>query len=291
LGLLCTFGSWFFLWQGRMQAELEVARSGLLEEVRAHAQKLDENGASRVARITAWISQTLGAYAGDFVAPELSGMGALGARLSKPVVYLRGALSELEGERGLYAAAEGSFPDALPLCLLDPPQEHDERTLRRRAAQIYAGGEHSRAISHMERLHDLLVGLPFLLPAWEVRVLLAKDLRGIEELAQRLRAAPLDAAARASHAPLLLLVLDEPKDGAGPTELDGSSPHFVRVHLIDLDEERVLLRLRRHVDPGWISPDVRAEYASGITSCELALLVQKALTPEPSHASTEPLDR
>jgi hypothetical protein len=37
-----------------------------------------------------------------------------------------------------------------------------------------------------------------------------------------------------------------------------------------------LLRLRRRVDPGWISPAVRAEYASGIDSCVLALDVHAA---------------
>ena len=37
------------------------------------------------------------------------------------------------------------------------------------------------------------------------------------------------------------------------------------------------LRFRHDVDPSWLSPAARAEYASGIDSCALALDLRKAL--------------
>jgi len=66
-------------------------------------------------------------------------------------------------------------------------------------------------------------------------------------------------------------------DGTGPTEL-GERAHHVRVGLVDLDKEELLLRLRRHVDPSWITPNVRAEYASGIDAGSLAGDVRAAVT-------------
>jgi predicted RNA binding protein with dsRBD fold (UPF0201 family) len=82
-----------------------------------------------------------------------------------------------------------------------------------------------------------------------------------------------------------LLALDEPGDQGGPTELDGERPHSVRVGLVDLSTKKVLLRMRRHVDPRWLSASARAELASGIDSCELALQVHKAVAGESELAA------
>jgi hypothetical protein len=47
--------------------------------------------------------------------------------------------------------------------------------------------------------------------------------------------------------------------------------------LSDLTSGQLLLRFRRGVDPSWLSPAARAEYASGIDSCALAFDLREAL--------------
>jgi hypothetical protein len=74
--------------------------------------------------------------------------------------------------------------------------------------------------------------------------------------------------------------MDEPGDRSIPAELDGERPHHVRVGLVDLASKKQLLALRRKVDPSWLSPTARAEYASGIDACTLALDVRAEVTGE-----------
>jgi hypothetical protein len=157
------------------------------------------------------------------------------------------------------------------LCLFDPPASRSEKALLSRARSAQAGSERWRAASHVTRLSDALVGLPLLSRDWERELLAASDERALAKLERTFARAPLEAARRAARAELLLFALDEPRDGSGPTELDGESPHQVRVGLVDLSSEKLLLALRRRVDPGWLSAASRAEYATGIDGCALAL--------------------
>jgi hypothetical protein len=56
---------------------------------------------------------------------------------------------------------------------------------------------------------------------------------------------------------------------------------------VDLRQRKVLLSLRRRVDPSWISVAARAEYASGIDSCALALDVHAAVAGAKAVAAGE----
>jgi hypothetical protein len=71
--------------------------------------------------------------------------------------------------------------------------------------------------------------------------------------------------------------MDEPGDGAGPTELDGERAHAVRIGIVDLAAARPLLRLRKLVDPTWISLAKKSEFASGLDGCGLALDVHESV--------------
>ena len=51
----------------------------------------------------------------------------------------------------------------------------------------------------------------------------------------------------------------------------------MRVVLTDLASGELRLRFRHGVDPGWLSDNARAQYASGIDSCALALDLRAAL--------------
>jgi hypothetical protein len=193
-------------------------------------------------------------------------------------VYVRLPLAGVRGTASLEQAAAQSFKDALVLCLLDPPASRSEKLLVSRARRAFAGHERIGASAHVTRLYDAISGLPFLSREWERKVLAADDERALGELERRFNRAPLAAAKRAAKAELLLFALDEPSDGSGPIELDGERPHHVRVGLVDLETERLLLAFRRHVDPSWVSAANRAEYASGIDSCSLALDAQALVT-------------
>ena len=81
----------------------------------------------------------------------------------------------------------------------------------------------------------------------------------------------------AAKARQLLAVMDEPGDPKAPAELDGERPHAVRVTLTDLSSGQIRLRYRATVDPSWLSPTTRAEYASGIDGCALAVDLRNAL--------------
>ena len=81
----------------------------------------------------------------------------------------------------------------------------------------------------------------------------------------------------------MLFAIDEPGEAGVAAELDGERPHQVRIGVVDLAADKVLLRLRRKVDPSWISSNARAEFASGIDSCGLALDVHAAVGANSGH--------
>jgi hypothetical protein len=114
----------------------------------------------------------------------------------------------------------------------------------------------------------LLKGAPFLSPEWDDHIRGAKTLRDLTHLRRELNAAPIDSAKSAMKARLLLVAMDEPKVGDGPTEIDGAYAHYVRVELVDLDTNETLLRARKFVDPGKLSKET-LDWASGAVSCQI----------------------
>jgi hypothetical protein len=264
--------AWFVLARRQRARELEAERASVLDAVRSASSELGDAERSMATRARQWLGREDGAYQGDVVSPSLRG-AAFAAALGRPMVYVRGPLGHFGSESDLVAVAEASFADAFVLCLVDPPAERTEKSLRARARAVLAGGERVAAIAHVERLHDALHGLRVLQPDWESRLRAAETLREVAVLREELGAAPLEAARRAARAEVLLVATDEPSLG-GPTELDGASRHWIRATLMDLASGEVLLRLRTLVDPEWIHPDTRIEWANGITSCEAALDVR-----------------
>jgi hypothetical protein len=272
VGLTC----WLLLQRRRAQQELEQERGDLIERVRRESAGLRPVDRALVSRVEAWLARSAGAYEGDSVSAELRGAAAFAAATRRPMVYIRGPLPGIASSAGVAESAAASFKDAFVLCLLSPPAARTEKALLAKARAAHAGDERMLPAAHIERLHDAVVGFPIFEPAWEERVAAAETQSELKQLQAILRRAPLEAAKRAARAELLLFVLDEPGDGSGPTELDGERPHHVRVGLLELATERLLLRLRRHVDPGWISAALRAEYAMGMDGCSLALDVRSA---------------
>jgi hypothetical protein len=255
---------------------LEAARSALLDSVQAHAASLSPEDHGAVARVEPWVARLSGAYEGDLVAAELLPPGAFGAALARPVMYLRGAEGLLGTSAEVAAAATASGKDALVLCLLEPPESRTEKALIDKVRVVYSGGWNLESrTANVRRMNDAVAGLPLLAPEWADKVRRAESAGEIATLRRELERTPVDRAKEAVRAELLLLAVDEPGDGKGPTELDGERRHPVRVALVDLRAEKVLLRVRHDVDPSWITPARRATYASGIDSCALALDVHE----------------
>ena len=113
--------------------------------------------------------------------------------------------------------------------------------------------------------------------AFAERVRAADDLAELHRLRSAFGKAPLDAAIQAAKARVLLFVIDEPSPPGGPVELDGEKAHEVRVGIVDLISQSTLLRLRKRVDPAWISAARRVDSANALDSCALALDVQESI--------------
>jgi hypothetical protein len=264
--------------------ELEQRRATLLAAARKHAASLTRTDFELAGRVEAALAlQAVPAYAGDLFAAPLRSREGLDAALAQPMIYLRGPLDALGNPTRIAAIASNSWPDALVLCLLDPPAERSEKALKARARAVMGSRAGSERLGHVERFDSVLQVIPLLQPAWQKRVEVADsaNLRSYEKLFE---VAPLARAVRAAKARQLLAVMDEPGDAKAPAELDGERPHDIRVTLTDLVSGEVLLRYRRTVNPSWISAPVRAEYAGGIDSCGLALDLRAAATGQAALA-------
>lgn len=261
----------------RTKNELEGARKTLAHTLRTQASALTPADHGTLARVEAAISaQSAPAYAGDFVAEDLRSDEQLLAALRLPTLYLRGPREGLAKPGNLPQLALDSGKDAFALCLLQPPRERTEKALRSKARSARALGKNVDITGNIERVAPLFQALP-LLSADSLRLAeTAETITELTRLRKGFEAAPVGAAVRAAKARQLLTVMDEVGDPNALTELDGERPHPVRVVLTDLSSGNVRLRFRGNVDPSWISPNTRAEYASGIDSCSLALDVRRA---------------
>lgn len=265
---------------GRREARraLERSRASLLDSVRERSASLP--GAEReadafVARVQPWLARLSHEYEGDLIAEELRAPNALAATLGRPVVYVRGTTDPFASSQ-LAVVAAASNKDALVLCLLEPPEARTEKAILDKVRVAYSGGWNLESrTANVRRVNDATVGLPFFSAAWSNKVRAAEDARELTRLKTELERAPIEQAKQAARASLLLVAVDEPGDGKGPTELDGERIHPVRVALVDLEAGKVLLRGRHGVDPGGVSADRRVTYARGFDSCGLALDVHE----------------
>jgi hypothetical protein len=256
----------------RDRAALEATRNDLAERARREAATLTSEEQRTPELAKAWLERQAGPYAGDTITKELRGHGAFASTLSRPMIYVRGPLGSFRSAAGIAESAGTSLKDPLVWCLMDPPAARQETTLLGRVRRSFARrGAAPDPTEHVVRLRDALAGIPLLAPDWQRRVRAAENARELQRLERDFERAPLVEAKRAAKAELLLFAMDEPPTRPGPVELDGERAHDVRVGLVDLRAQTLLLLLRLPVDPGFISPNVRAEYAGAIDSCALAL--------------------
>ena len=262
----------------RRQLELDTTRAALRAKLRDAGRSLTRADRELPARVEAAIAlDAAPGYVGDRIAGDLRNEAGFKAALSLPTLYLRGPLEALAHPARVSELASSSSPDAFVLCLLAPPETRTEKALRLKASAAYAQGPSMQATAAVLRLAPLLQALPLLGADWKSRVELADTMPALQTLEKLIDAAPLAVAVRAAKARQLLVVLDESRAATGPTELDGERAHPVRVVLTDLTNGDVRLRFRGAVDPSWLSDQSRAQYASGIDSCALAMDLRAAV--------------
>jgi hypothetical protein len=275
--------------QHQRTQKLERDRSALLDAMRAAGATLTRGDRELRGRVEAALSaQAVAAYAGDTFADDLRHEPRLAAELALPTLYVRGPLDGLASPTRLSQVAPGSFKDALLLCLIDPPDARTEKALKAKARAALSQGKGAAAMAHVERLDPLLQALPLLGPAWRERIETAESAVALAGYQKLFDVAPIGAAVRAAKARQLLAVMDEPGDPKAPAELDGERAHPVRVTLTDLSTGQIRLRYRGSVDPTWLSAAARAEYASGIDGCALALDLRNAVLGRPRVAVATP---
>jgi hypothetical protein len=258
--------------------KLEAQRAELQSRLRQAGQTLTRSDRELPARAASAIAlEAAASYPGDLLPQDLRSETRLSEALSLPTLYVRGPLDALGRPERVSEVAASSSKDAFVLCLLAPPEARSEKALRLKASAAY----NQNGTQHIERLAPLLQALPLLGRDWAQRIESAETALALQTLHKLVEAAPLAAAVRAAKARQLLLVLDETGAGTGPTELDGERAHPVRVVLTDLVSGAARLRYRQLVDPTWLSDRARAQYASGIDSCALAMDLRRAATAAP----------
>lgn len=263
------------VWRTNRNEVIRV-RSEILATLRAQSSTLTDAELASPRRIEASLIALSRSYDHEVVAPELREPGALDATLARPLVYVRATLGMFASAKQIADAASSSPKDALVVCLLNPPSSRLEKDVLPKTRIAYSqGGALEARTPHVRTLHDAEQGLPFLTREYAARVEATSNLAELLRLKKAVDRAPLANAARAAKATLLLVAMDEPGEGGGPTELDGERRHHVRVALLNLANDKVLLDTRKLVNPSWISQAKRAELARGLDSCVLALDVRE----------------
>jgi hypothetical protein len=264
--------------RNRDREERESERADLAASVAKRRAELDPPDQRTLGQIEELLVRAAGQYEGDVVTEALRAKGALAALFSDHAVYVRGEQPAFRSTSAVAEAAKGSSKDAFLLCLLEPPSERAEKAMLAKARVAYSTrGQLEEATEHVRPLRDGVLGMPFLSAAFAERVRAAKDLAELRSLRRAFDKAPLDAAVEVAKARILVFVVDEPSPPGGPVELDGEKAHVARVGIVDLTHQNTLLRLRKSLDPSWISAARRVDSANALDSCALALDVHESV--------------
>jgi hypothetical protein len=272
-----------FVFRQRERDDLERVRAGVLASVAKAASTLTLDDQRTLPRVERTLMQAKGVYEGDVIEPALASKPALASLLEKPLIYVRGEIDAFGTPGKIAETARASQKDAFLLCLLEPPATRTERALLERVYVAYSSRNRlEESTPNARPLYEAEAGAPFFAPEFAERVRGLDDRRRLLELERSLERAPLEQARAAAKARTLVFVMDEPGAPGSIAELDGERAHHVRVGIVDLAAEKVLLRLRKFVDPAWISLKRRSEFASGLDACALSLDVRAALLREPA---------
>jgi len=211
------------------------------------------------------------------------------------MIYVRGAAAELSEAGALRKAASTSVKDSFLLCLLVPPYGRAEATVLSTVRGVNYGGAMVESLTfNVRRLHDAAEGLYVLGSGFHERVVAADKPTVLKQLEKELAEAPVAAGMWAATAELALIVVDEqpagmpaPKPAPGREESPllariEERPHEARVAVVDLLDDKLLVRIRRRLDASERFPKARALHVAAVQGCGLALDVRDAAEGDPS---------
>lgn len=261
--VIVGLGSATYVHESRLLGE---ERASLLARIDARRAALPAGHEGFLARVDPFVDEAAAQQAPpDRIDPSMKEPGALDAWLGRRAVYVRGPAAELRDARERDDAAAASDKDAFLSCLLFPPPGGSEAELLDAVRGVYfAGAVVDEETSNVRRLAGTRVGLSVLSPEFEARVRAADDALALKKLRKDLEAAPIEQAAEASAAELLIVVADE------------ASGRFARVALADLASNRALVRLRLPVPPAGKSV-MAALHRGEMEGCGLALALRRSV--------------
>jgi hypothetical protein len=268
-----------FVTRRHAEQDLETSRAALLEVLRTQRARLSGRDMQTAERALAFLLRAADRYEGDIGVSGIKAPEDLSALLSQPMLYVRAPLEAFKNEAAITLASQLSFNDAFVFCLLESPETRREGALLERVRAAQAASTHSRErMAHVHRFFDAKVGIPFLEPGFRARVKEAGTTAEMTRLEHEVKQAHLEEVVSAAKTRYLLFVMDEPSPPGGVTELDGERAHDARVGFVNLDDARVVFRVRKRLDPSGFSDRGRTNHATGLDACVLSLDVRLALS-------------
>ncbi len=238
---------------------MDAQRAAVLDAFASRTAGITEEDRGATARYEGVLVRLAGPYEGDTAMPAPIG--------GRTMVYVRGPIESFASAGSVVKAAGASIDDTFARCFVDPPRSRAEKDVLPKVRAIYTGP----AAGSVERLADAYSAQRVLSPAWQARVRASQSDKELAALRSEVEHTPFERARSVWHADLLLAVMDEPGDTKAPAELDGERPHEVRVALVETKTGRILLRMRKAVDPHDWNVASRPDYAAGLDACALAV--------------------
>lgn len=262
--LIAVLGTVMYVSDKRAMDAERAALLALIGEKRAAMPKGHEGFIAATDRWLADVAQVVNADA-EVVDASLRAPGALDAALKRPAVYVRGPATELSDPAKVEGAARGSIKDAFLVCLTSPPASATERDLLAKVRGVYFGGAKvDGETPNVQRLAEASIGLKLIGPGFEASARAATERVPLAKLRKELEGAPLERAARAAAAEVLIVVADLPHGEA-------------RVGVVDLAANKPLYRARRRIAEQGTST-MASLHRSELEACSLAYDVRRAIS-------------
>lgn len=267
LGVVCLSIALFITFK-KSRLEFVRAQTDLVQRYERDTEFFNQSYERRLTFIDALLRDVPEKYPGDVLHASLSKSAApLFERLEAPFVYVRGPLLGFRRQADRRNTWKDGGPGPFIRCFLMPPSDIKESNLLRHLGKVY---EPRAFRDRFVNLDDAFQGQAFVTSDFEARLKSARHMRELSSLGAALDTADLKAARAFEPVTTFVYVLDEPKSQGVPSDFDGEAEHFMRVEIVDLEKSEVLYRVRRRVDPDWISEKSRLSYSRQLDSCRLA---------------------
>ncbi len=272
---LLLAGTFLILTYRQSREDFRLAKVQLSQDFEEQVAPFDDEFLHRMTLIDDALKTANAPYPGDMIDEVLHDAFELEAWRRRPLAFVRGPIRAFDTRARRRAAFENGGADALLRCLSVPPLKTSEAALLRHLGQVYQPRTFRGNFFNAGRGYDVAT---FLQSSFSNELSAASRMKQIQSLKRRLDEAHLDEATPLAGIEVLFAVYDEDKAPGSYADFDGEAEHFVRLIVVDLVANRTVLRLRRKVDPSWISDDSRIRYSRELDSCRLAADIRDELS-------------